>query len=235
MSHQEGKIAVAKAIAARITSDMTLAIGEGSTVALAVRAIGARIKTGELKNITGVAASLSLQQVALEQGLRMVPFDALWTVERFDLGFDGADEVDAACRLIKGGGGHLLQERVIADRCIELGAPWIILVDSSKLVEVLGAEYPLPVEVETTNLEQTIERLRQFGEPSLRLSEGNKPFSTSEGNHIVDLKLRALPVSDELPEILSDVDGVIDHGLFFDMATEILIANGANVESRTPS
>ncbi|MBJ7364500.1 MAG: ribose 5-phosphate isomerase A, partial [Synechococcus sp. SupBloom_Metag_053] len=134
------KQAVALAAVDQVVSGMVLGLGSGSTAALMIKEVGARLKDGRLKDLVGVTTSFQGEVLAAELG---IPLQALNAVNRIDLAIDGADEVDPAFQLIKGGGACHVQEKLVAVRAKR----FVVVVDSSKLVDTLNLEFPLPVEV----------------------------------------------------------------------------------------
>lgn len=172
----ESKKAAAERAAEYIIDGMTVGLGTGSTAYWAIQKIGQKVKEG-LK-IRAIATSKESEQMAVQLGIDLVPFSE---IEVIDITIDGADEVDHAWNLIKGGGGALLREKIVASMSKQL----IIIVDESKLVYGLGA-FPLPVEIVIFGFEMTMKKLEQLGcNPALRM-QNNEPFITDNGNYIVD-------------------------------------------------
>lgn len=208
---------VAEALAARVQDGMVLALGSGSTAELAIKAIGERVKSESL-SLSALSTSEDSSRLAEEAGIKIL--DPLQPVE-VDFAFDGADEVDEALNLTKGGGGKLLKEKIIARLAGEL----VIIVTADKLVEKLGQTFPIPVEfVPSAQLlvERGLSELG-FGDLKLRMGAQDKPFVTESGNFIFDaVHLAAEPES--LEQKVNAITGVVDNGLFVGLTKEVLVA-----------
>lgn len=195
-----------------IEDGMTVGLGTGSTAYWAILRIGERVKEG--LNIRAVASSIRSEQLAKEHG---IPFVSLDDIDRIDLTIDGADEVDADLNLIKGGGGALLREKVLAaasDR-------FVVIVDETKLVRTLG-EFPLPVEIVPFGSRLTLNRLAALGgHPVLREAEG-KRYVTDNGNWIADCRFGRIAEPERLGAELNRIPGVVDNGLFTGMTTAVV-------------
>lgn len=204
-----------------IKPGMKLGLGSGSTMKHLVRLLGEQVADG-LK-VEGVPTSELTRDWMRTHG---VPEISLEEYPRLDLTIDGADEVDPNRQLIKGGGGALLWEKIVAwcsDRMV-------IIVDDRKLVDELGA-FPLPVEVIPFAKEPVRNRLAQLGGvPVLRTLKDNKPFLTDEGNFIFDCRFKAIPHPQALAHDLSATPGIVEHGLFIDMADVIVSASEEGIE-----
>ena len=202
---------------------MLVGLGTGRTARRGVRALAERIREGNLK-IDCVASSVATEQLARELELRVVDF-AL--VEEVDYLFDGADEVDAKLRMLKGSGGAMTRERIVA---------WaskrrVYMVDGHKMVENLGTNATLPVAVMAYGLASTRASLRSVGLNGVcrRTMDGDM-FITDNGNLILDVPLTPDHCLEELAAHLNDIPGVIDHGLFLGEADEILVDKGGKVD-----
>ena len=197
-----------------VTDGMIVGLGTGSTAYYFVAELGRRIKEEGL-NITAVTTSSVTYEQA--EGLG-IPLKAIDDVEVVDLTVDGADEVDPALNGIKGGGGALLMEKIVATNskdCI-----WI--VDESKQVETLGA-FKLPVEVVQYGAENLFRHFEKKGySPAYRKKDG-KRFVTDQGNFIIDLDLKVIPDAEVLAEELDRTVGVVDHGLFLGMVSKVIV------------
>ncbi len=211
-----GKIAVAARAVEMITDGMTVGLGSGSTSTLAIRALGERVKKG-LK-IMAVASSLKSEALARELS---IPVHDPSQVSVIDIAIDGADEVDRKANLIKGGGGSLLREKIVA----YASRRFHVMVDDSKLVEQLG-KFPLPVEVTPFAVEHTLRHLRELHcDPVLRRS-GNDLFITDNGNHIADCRFTAIQDPAWLNVKLKMIPGVVESGLFSSkIVTSILVGS----------
>lgn len=190
-----------------VKDGMVVGLGTGSTVLYTIKKIGERVKDG--LSITAVATSIQTEQLAKECG---IPLVNLADIDVIDVAIDGADEVDAAFNLIKGGGGALLREKIIASSAQE----FIIVADSSKMVKQLG-RFPIPVEVEMFGYPLTGKKIQSIGGvPKLRMNEG-KPFVTDNGNYIFDCEFAAILSPEKLELNLNLIPGVVENGLFIDL------------------
>ncbi len=212
-----------------VESGMVLGLGSGSTATLAVQAIGRRLREGSLRNVTGVPSSSAIAQVARESG---VPLTTLDERPVLDLDLDGADEVDPNLNLIKGLGGALLWEKVVATASRRV----VIFVDESKLVDRLGTKAPLPVEVIPFGWRTHIAFVESLGgKPELRMNPDGKPFVTDEGNYILHCRFEGIANPIDLDARLLTRAGVVGTGLFLGITHQVIIgrAGGVEVRSRT--
>jgi len=214
------KAAAARASLRFVRDGMTLGLGTGSTAAHVVRFLGEQVKAG-LK-IRGIPTSVHTQELAASLG---IPLTTLDECQQIDVDIDGADEFDPQLHLIKGGGGALLREKIIASASRQV----VIIADSSKQVAVLG-KFPLPVEVIPFAQPLVAKRITASGATvKLRKDAKGNPFVTDEGHHILDCSFGQIPDPPALARKLSDMPGVVEHGLFIDLATVVLCAKGENV------
>ncbi|WP_112945849.1 MULTISPECIES: ribose-5-phosphate isomerase RpiA [unclassified Rhizobium] len=223
MDAREMKIKAAAAALAHVEHGMRLGIGTGSTAEEFVRLLAEKVADGF--KVEGVPTSERTARLCVELG---VPLKSLDELPELDLTIDGADEVDAALGLIKGGGGALLREKIVA----AASARVIVIADESKLVETLGA-FPLPIEVNMFGLvstriaiEKTAARLGLSGALSLRQS-GDGNFTTDGGHYIIDASFGRIPDAEALSTQLNAIPGVVEHGLFLNMAALAIIAGPA--------
>ena len=197
-----------------VTDGMIVGLGTGSTAYYFVAELGRRIKEEGLQITAVTTSSVTYEQA---EGLG-IPLKAIDDVEVVDLTVDGADEVDPALNGIKGGGGALLMEKIVATNskdCI-----WI--VDESKQVETLGA-FKLPVEVVQYGAENLFRHFEKKGySPAYREKDGQR-FVTDQGNFIIDLDLKVIPDAEGLAEELDRTVGVVDHGLFLGMVSKVIV------------
>jgi len=232
MSAVEQKTQSAKAALEFVESGMTLGLGSGSTADIFVRLLGAALENGALENIKGVPTSENTARVAREAGVPLIEVDQ---ADRIDVTIDGADEVDGRFRLIKGGGGCLLREKIIAHASDLM----VVVVDETKLVEDLGA-FALPVEVDkfgfTITAKKVYDALTASGvvrpEVNLRcLGDGNDPFITDGGHYILDCACQKLPDPEGVAAALTAIPGVVEHGLFINLARAVIVGEeeGARV------
>ena len=217
------KRAAAAAALAFVRPNMKLGLGTGSTAARFVDLLGAAGHDGPC-----VPTSEATRLQAERLGLTLATLD---DEPRLDLTVDGADEFDAALRLIKGGGGALLREKIVA----AASAKMIVIADASKRVNTLGA-YPLPVEIDRfgaratrLHVEAAARGLGLFGEALPRLGRDGAPFISDGGNYILDCAFKALPDPQALAVRLNAIPGVVEHGLFIGLATTILVAGDDGV------
>jgi ribose 5-phosphate isomerase A len=213
--------------ASLVESGMVLGLGSGTTATLAVQAIGRRLREGSLRNVMGVPSSGAIAAVARESG---VPLTTLEEHPGLDLDLDGADEVDPALNLIKGLGGALLWEKVVAISSRRV----VIFVDESKLVERLGTKAPLPVEVIPFGWRTHIPFVESLGgKAALRTNPDDRPFVTDEGNYILHCRFDGIVDPVGLDTKLLTRAGVVGTGLFLGVAHEVIIGRPSGVEVRT--
>lgn len=207
------KIAAERA-AEYIQDGMKVGLGTGSTAYFAICRLGERVREG--LQIQAVATSEASDKLAREWGIPIIPFDQ---IGRLDITIDGADEVDPDFNLIKGGGGALLREKIVAANSDKL----IIVADGSKVVQQLG-QFPLPVEVVPFASEWTFQALEKLGcRPEWRMNEGER-YLTDNGNLIADCRMESIVNAAELNVQLNMLPGVVDNGLFVDMADTVILA-----------
>jgi ribose 5-phosphate isomerase A len=215
------KRAAAQAALEFVSHGMRLGLGTGSTAAHFVDLLGARVREG--LEVIGVPTSERTRMQAEELGIKLSTLDE---TPELDLTIDGADEFDAALRLIKGGGGALLREKIVAAASKRM----FVVADATKEVETLGA-FPLPVEVDRFGARSTrlhIERVARGlgleGPLMLRMSAPETPYLTDGGHYIYDCAFGAIDAPETLAERLQAIPGIVDHGLFIGLATAIFIA-----------
>ena len=215
MVSSNNKQRAAAAAAELITDGMILGLGTGTTASYLLQILGERVRQG--MRIQGVPTSEATRQLALAEG---VPLTTLEEQPVLDLCLDGADEVDPELNLIKGGGGALLREKIVASAARER----IIMVDVCKCVDYLGT-FPVAVEVIPFGWEVTRRQLEQFGGVSnLRQREG-KPFVTDQNHYIIDCNLSRIKDASELNQQLNQLPGVVENGLFVDMTERLIIGS----------
>lgn len=207
---------------------MRLGLGTGSTVAHFLRHLGARIERGDLVDIVGVPTSNRTEQAARALG---IPLGTLAELGSLDVTVDGADEVDPALNLIKGLGGALLREKMVA----QASARFVVIVDDAKLVSRLGERAPVPVEVVTFECDSHMRWFEALGaEPKVRRGEAGDAYLTDNGHLIVDCHfVKGIPDPLELESRLSGRAGVVESGLFLDMADEVVVAGADGVYRMT--
>jgi ribose 5-phosphate isomerase A len=203
---------------------MRLGIGTGSTADWFTRALGERVRAGGLRGLVGVPTSVRTGELAEREGIALTTLDEVgW----LDLTVDGADEIDPALGLIKGGGGALLQEKIVACASDRM----VVIADAGKRVARLGA-FPLPVEIvpfgwETTKaiVERTLEGARVGGRTGVLRLDRDAPFVTDGGHFILDLHLRAIEDAPALAAALTAIPGVVETGLFLGVAALAVIGH----------
>ena len=207
-----------------VESGMVVGLGTGSTASFAVERIGELYAAGQLRDIVGIPSSIRTEKLAREVGIPLTTFDAH---PRIDVTIDGADEVDPQLNLIKGGGGALLREKVLAQATTYN----VIIVDESKMSEKLGTTWAVPVEVIPFALNSEQLFLESIGgKPLLRLHDQNEPYYTDQGNIILDTNFGTIDDLEGLERLLNDRAGIVDHGLFLDLAALVLIARESGIE-----
>jgi len=204
-----------------VDSGMVIGLGHGSTAAFAVDRIAELLRTGELTSISCVPCS---EDVARHAGGLDIPLTTLDERPSIDVTIDGADEVDAEMNLIKGGGGALLREKIVANASLRE----IIVVDGSKLSLYLGTRFPLPVEVAPFGWTIEAARLEALGAHVLRRG-GDDPFLTDQRNFILDCDFGPIERPSELAKQLDARPGVVAHGLFVGLATDLIAATQRGV------
>ncbi|MCL2712635.1 MAG: ribose-5-phosphate isomerase RpiA [Methanomassiliicoccaceae archaeon] len=210
------QLAAEKAVNDFVKDGMTVGLGTGSTAYYAIKRVGELVKNGH--RLKCVATSLQTETIAKECGIDIYDVN---DVEFIDVTIDGADEVDPNMQLIKGLGGALLREKIVAS----VSKEEIIIVDDSKLVEKLGTRCPLPVEVLIFGHKKTKKALeRQRCEAILRMKDG-EPFITDGGNYIYDCKFASIDNPFFLESRLNVIPGVVDNGLFLNTATAVIISS----------
>lgn len=207
---------------------MRLGLGTGSTIQHFLELLAGRIKAGDLSGIVGVPTSLRTERSCKELGIALT---TLADTPALDLAVDGADEVDPGFRLIKGLGGALLREKMVA----QAARRFAIIADDSKRVGRLGTRSPLPVEVVEFQWECHQPFLAALGgEPTLRTTSDGEPYRTDNGNLILDCRFEGgMDDPESVDRALNDRAGVVDHGLFLGLATEVHLATDSGVEHLT--
>jgi ribose 5-phosphate isomerase A len=215
-----------------VKDGMIVGLGTGSTSAHFVRLLGERVRQG--LHVKGVPTSEATKALAEEAG---VPLLSISQVTAIDVDVDGADEVDSGFRLIKGGGGALLREKIVA----AASRAMVVIADEGKWVETLGA-FPLPVEVTRFGFALTLERvrdaLRKTGcagdEVTLRTSgKANEPVITDGGNYILDAHAKRIAAPEALAAALKEIAGVVEHGLFIGLVKTLILGKAKGADVRT--
>jgi ribose 5-phosphate isomerase A len=218
-SDQE-KEAAARASLQFVKDGQVVGLGTGSTAAYFIKLLGEAVKRG--LRIRGIPTSDRSRELAESLG---IPLTTLDECQEIAVTVDGADEVDPQLRLIKGGGGAMLREKIVASATKTL----VIVADASKQVPVLG-RFPLPVEVIGFAQALVAKRIRELGaEVSVRTDAAGKTYVTDENHHILDCRFGQIRDADGLARQLNDMPGVVEHGLFIGMASVVLFARGSEI------
>ncbi|MGR3390331.1 ribose-5-phosphate isomerase RpiA [Sagittula sp.] len=220
----KAKFVAAKRAAEFVESGMRVGLGTGSTAAWLVRCLGEMVREEGLR-IKGVPTSTRTAELARDVGIKVISLDeAKW----LDLTIDGADEFDEELSLIKGGGGALLQEKIVATASDQM----VVIADAAKEVGHLGA-FPLPVEVipfgwQTTQalIEEMLISMDVMGRNTTLRMNGDRPYITDEANHILDLHLSRIGNPRQLSMVLNQIPGVVENGLFIDICDKVVIGHG---------
>jgi ribose 5-phosphate isomerase A len=213
------KQAVAEAAVEQIRDGMVLGLGSGSTAALMIQALGAKLRRGDLHGIVGVTTSFQGEVLAAELG---IPLKSLNAIDRIDLAIDGADEVDPSFQLIKGGGACHVQEKLVARRADR----FVVVVDSTKLVDTLNLGFLLPVEVLPGAWRQVQGQLKEMGaDAQLRMAVRKAgPVVTDQGNLVLDAKFAGgITNPSALEKEINNLPGVLENGLFVDITDQVLV------------
>src|SRR5579872_3704709 len=220
MTPEQQKEAAAKESMRFVRDGQIVGLGTGSTATLAVNMLGERVKAG-LK-IKGIPTSARTAELAKELGIPLVTLDEY---QQIDVTIDGADEVNPQLQLIKGGGGALLHEKIIASATKQM----VVVGDASKQVSILG-RFPLPVEVVSFAQTLVAKKISTLGAAvKLRQNADGSPYKTDEGHHILDCVFGQIPDPSALANVLDSMPGVMEHGLFINLASVALIATDSGV------
>jgi ribose 5-phosphate isomerase A len=220
MANDQEKEAAARASLQFVKDGQVVGLGTGSTAAHFIKLLGEKVKNG--MRVRGIPTSDRSRELAESLG---IPLTTLDDCQEIAVTVDGADEVDPQLRLIKGGGGAMLREKVVASATKQL----VIVADATKQVPVLG-KFPLPVEVIQFAQALVAKRITALGaKVSVRLNGDGTPYVTDERNHILDCRFGQIADADVLARQLSEMPGVVEHGLFIGMASVVLFARGSEI------
>jgi ribose 5-phosphate isomerase A len=225
MTQDEAKRAVAKRAVEFVEDGMRVGLGTGTTATMFIHELAERVRAG--LRIRCVASSDASHDLGISLGMEVTTLDHL---PELDVYIDGADEVGPLLALIKGGGGALLREKIVASAA----ARFIVVVDSSKIVDRLG-KFPLPVEVVKMALPLVEPKLQALGlNPTLRkVKSGDSPYLTDENNYILDCGCGEIAEPEVTAAEIRSIVGVVEHGLFLDMASLVLVAGPDGVTERS--
>jgi len=220
------KLAAATSAAAQVTDGMIVGLGTGSTAAIAVNVLGRRVAEG--LRFVGIPTS---EATAVQARALGIPLTTLAEVSRIDITIDGADEVEeGSLNLIKGLGGALLREKIVASASKRL----VIMVDETKMVTSLGTHVPVPVEVVPFGWQATARKLLEMGaKPVLRRSPDGEPFMSDGGHNILDCAFGPIVSPASLAKELDHVVGLVEHGLFIGITSEVHVAGAGGVRVLT--
>ncbi len=210
--------------ASLVQSGMRVGLGTGSTAVWAVRSIGEKIKSGELTDIVAIPTSIRTAEEAKSLGIPLASFDE---IDELDITIDGADEVDGRLNVIKGGGGALLREKIVAQITKRL----VIIVDPSKQVNLLGETWAVPIEVVHFGWESQKRFLESQGAVvEVRMGDDGKPYLTDSGNLILDANFGRIYNILALEQKLQQRVGIVESGLFFEMADDLIVASEEGIQ-----
>ena len=208
------KLAGEKAVD-HIQDGMIVGLGTGSTIEYSLKKLGKLVRNG-LK-IKGIPTSIHTKRIAIQE---QIPLTSLDLYPVIDITIDGADEVDSDLNLIKGGGGALAREKIIAFNSTKV----IIVIDDSKVVKALGIDFPLPVEVMKFGWTSTQKTLEELGcNVELRKVMGNEPYITDNSNYILDCEFERIEEPEQLEIKINNIPGVAENGLFIGLVDEVIV------------
>jgi len=220
MANDQEKEAAARASLRLVKDGQVIGLGTGSTAAYFIKLLGDEVKRG--LRIRGIPTSDRSRDLAQSLG---IPLTTLDECQEIAVTVDGADEFDPQLRLIKGGGGAMLREKIVASATKQL----VIVADASKQVKILG-KFPLPVEVIRFARALVAKRITALGaEVSVRTNADGTPYVTDENNHVLDCRFGQIPDAEGLARQLSEMPGVVEHGLFIGLASIVLFARGSEI------
>ena len=220
MANDQEKEAAARASLRFVKDGQVVGLGTGSTAAYFIKLLGGEVKNG--LRVRGIPTSIRSRELAVNLGIPVITLD---DCQEIDVTVDGADEVDPQLRLIKGGGGALLREKIVASATRQM----IVVADASKQVQRLG-KFPLPVEVIRFAQALVAKRIAAMGaDVQLRRDAAGNAYLTDENNHILDCRFGEMRDPDRLARELSEMPGVVEHGLFIGMASVALLARGSEI------
>jgi ribose 5-phosphate isomerase A len=220
MANDQEKEAAARASLRFVKDGHVVGLGTGSTAAYFIKLLGEEVKKG--LRVRGIPTSIRSRELALSLGIPLITLD---DCQEIDVTVDGADEVDPQLRLIKGGGGALLREKIVASATRQM----VVVADASKQVQRLG-KFPLPVEVIRFAQALVAKRIVAMGaEVQQRRDTAGNAYLTDENNYILDCRFGEIRDPNRLARELSEMPGVVEHGLFIGMASVALLARGSEI------
>lgn len=210
-----------------VQSGMVLGLGHGSTAKFAINAVASKINNGELRDLVAIPCS---KQTEADMKRLGIPLGDLNSFSKIDLTIDGADEVDPNLNVIKGGGGAVLREKIVA----QISQRYVIIVDDEKLSPTLGTKFFVPLEILSFGWERQSDYLKSIGgQPNLRKDKNGQPVLSDQGNYLLDCKFG--PISDlgKLAKQLESRSGILEHGLFIGLATDVIAAGPSGIKHLT--
>ena len=217
------KLAAEKAVE-YVESGMTLGLGTGSTVEYALKKLGEMVKNG--LDIKGIPTSMHTRKIAKEES---IPLTTIEENPEIDLTIDGADEVDSELNLIKGGGGALTRERIVAYH----SKREIIVIDETKVVKALGIDFPLPVEVVKYGWSSTKNKLEEFGCNVKLRKIMRDPYITDNSNYILDCEFVRIDNPEQLEVDINNIPGVVENGLFIGLTDDVIVGSKQGIKTLT--
>jgi len=214
----------AKAAVDTLESGMVVGLGHGSTVQFALNAISENLKSGKLEDIIGIPCSTQTETIASSLGIALGDLN---DIAHIDITIDGADEVDPQLNLIKGGGGALLREKIVA----QTSRREIIIIDEGKHSPVLGTNFPLPVEVSSFGWKRQLDFLAALGsKPEIRKDKNGDTALTDQGNFLIDCHFAGIADVEELARKLDARSGIMEHGLFLGLASDVVVGGKSGIQ-----
>lgn len=207
-----------------VKDGMTVGLGTGSTAKHVVALLGKRVQAG--LTIRGVPTSDETATLASRLGISLLPCDGPWDI---DVAIDGADQASPQLDLIKGGGGALLREKIVAAAARQ----FIVVVDQSKQVPVLGISFPLPIEIVPFGWQSTARHIETLGGNPVLRTQGNTIFTTESGNYILDLSIETIDDPAGMEARLNMIPGVVENGLFVGKTSVLIVGTPRGVDHVT--
>ena len=228
MTHVQeiGKRAAGEAALQYVRDGDLVGLGTGSTVKYFLLALGEKVKSGF--RVQGIPSSLETARIAHGLHIPLLPYEGEWEL---DVAVDGADQVDSQLQLIKGGGGALLREKIVASAARQ----FIVIVDETKCVPILGKTMPLPVEVIPFGWPNAQRQIRALGWSSHLRQKNSHVYKTDEGNFILDVEVGQIENAATLESQLNSIPGVVENGLFVNRTSRLIIGGTEGVEIRERS
>jgi ribose 5-phosphate isomerase A len=210
-----------------VQSGMILGLGHGSTAKYAIDAVANKIKIGDLNDVVAIPCS---KQTEADMKRLGIPVGDLNSFPRIDITIDGADEVDPDLNVIKGGGGAVLREKIVA----QVSKRYVIIVDDEKLSPSLGTKFFIPLEILPFGWERQLDYITSIGGvPTLRKGSKGLPVLSDQGNYLLDCKFGPISDLEKLAKQLEGRSGILEHGLFLNLATDVIAAGPGGIQYQT--